>query len=373
MQPLNAFDSIAPAFTRTHQTLFQPFRLGRSWKLAASQALGFLGAMFIPFPLFVVFFPSSLFHGMPAVRTFLFGAASIYTLVYLLILYFCARMELVAFEMLVTRAKVVAPMWRRYSARIWPWFGFKVLIGTVYAGILAAILFPSLRHLIQNFVNTFQTLQPPIGGKPDPEAMQALVAPIMQQMANLQMLSSLILFLLKIPSTLLNDFVLPFFVLEDISLTAALVRGFDVFRADPLQVLLYLVLKPILFVIGYIMQCVAMFVAIIPLLIVFVIAAVIVGVTAHTSGSGMAIALAFLGYIMLFVYMLWISIALIGYFSALLEAYGIYFLGSRYPLLGNMLEPARDGPFTPPPVFPSEDEQEDDDGGPPMPMNPAVA
>jgi hypothetical protein len=58
---------------------------------------------------------------------------------------------------------------------------------------------------------------------------------------------------------------------------------------------------------------------------------------------------------------------------ALLNAYAIYFLGGRYPLLGSMLEPGPGHPFTPPPVFPSAEERKDHDDGPPMPMNPAVA
>jgi hypothetical protein len=69
----------------------------------------------------------------------------------------------------------------------------------------------------------------------------------------------------------------------------------------------------------------------------------------------------------------YLSVGSFGYLLTLLEAYGIYFLGGRYPLLGDLLQPGIDRPFTPPPPFPSEDERRDDDGGPPMPMDPAVA
>jgi hypothetical protein len=375
MQPLNAIDAVAPAFTRTHQTLFAPFRIGRSWKLAATQALGFYGSMFVPVPLFLLLIPASVFNSVPALRTTLLIGGAAYMLVYLVILYFCARLELVSFEMLVTRAQFVAPMWRRYSARIWPWFGFKILVGTLYTALLAAIFFAPIHQLVLNFMASAHSMHLPGGRHPDPEAMQAFMAPFIQQMAIVQMLSYLILFLMKIPSTLLNDFVLPFFVLEDIPLLAALARGFEVFRADPLQVLLYLILKPILFLIGYIMQSVALTVTLIPVIILFIIGAIITGLTSHHSGAGIgAIAgIAIIGYIVLFALMFWLSFGLLGYLTALLEAYGIYFLGGRYRLLGNLLEPGLDRPFTPPPVFPSDEERRDDDGGPPMPMDPAVA
>jgi len=69
----------------------------------------------------------------------------------------------------------------------------------------------------------------------------------------------------------------------------------------------------------------------------------------------------------------YLSLGTVGYLMALLNAYAIYFLGGRYPLLGSMLEPGPGHPFTPPPVFPSAEERKDEDDGPPMPMNPAVA
>ncbi len=69
----------------------------------------------------------------------------------------------------------------------------------------------------------------------------------------------------------------------------------------------------------------------------------------------------------------YLSIALFGYYLTVFEAYGIYFLGGRYPHLGGLLEPSVPAPFTPPPSFPSPEEEKDDDGGPPLPMDPALA
>ena len=57
MQPLNPFDAISPAFTRTNEVLLKPFRWSRSWKLAAASYLGAAGGVFIPFPLFLLIVP----------------------------------------------------------------------------------------------------------------------------------------------------------------------------------------------------------------------------------------------------------------------------------------------------------------------------
>ena len=138
--------AVAPAFTRTHQTLFHPFRIGRSWKLAASQYLGFCGAMFFPLPLFFLLIPADV----PVPRSLLLLVNVIPTILSLIILYLCGRMELVCFEMVVTRAKFVAPMWRRYSARVWPWIGLKILVGTAVTLLLGVLLADPLRHAVQN-------------------------------------------------------------------------------------------------------------------------------------------------------------------------------------------------------------------------------
>jgi hypothetical protein len=67
---------------------------------------------------------------------------------------------------------------------------------------------------------------------------------------------------------------------------------------------------------------------------------------------------------------MYLGVAMFGYLLQVLDAYAIFFLAGRYPLLGDLLEPGPDHPFTPPPSYPSSDEE---DGGPPLPMDPALA
>ncbi len=382
MQPLNAIDAIAPAFTRTHEVLFRPFRAGRSWKLAASQYVALAGAMFIPFPLFFLFTPRLPLP--PPVRLVLDLIALIYTLILLVVLYLGARMEMVCFAMIVSRGKFIAPMWRRYGARVWPWIALKVLVGTAWTLLLGAIFFVPLMHMFAAFPLPPQlngALIPPPGSPagtpPDPAQIQAVLQPYVQAIFALEFALLGLVFLLKIPSTLLGDFVLPFLALEEISIVTAVRRGLAVCLADPVQVILYLILKLILFFIGYIAGNIAIGFSMMPFFILFGIGAAVAGVSFSHHGSSapglFAIALLAALGLLFVVWIVYASIGVFGYLLALLEAYAVYFLGGRYPLLGNLLEPGPGQPFTPPPVFPSPEEQEDSDGGPPMPMDPAVA
>jgi hypothetical protein len=371
MQRLNAIDAITPAFTRTHEILFQPFRVGRSWKLAAAQYFGQIGAFFAPMPLMLLLIPTSDLD-LGVARPFLAVLFTVMTLLFFGLFYLGLRLQFVNFEMVVTRSTFIGPMWRRYGARVWPVIGFKVLMGTVISIAMAPFLWKSVAALIQLSMHLPQFTP---GQSPDPAIFQSTFGPIM----SLEGVVMAAFLLIKLFSSAFEDFVLPFYILEDISLTAAIGRGFAVFMADPLHCILYLILKPILFIVGFIIQYVSMLVLMIPIVIVVVIVAIVgVAISAALGGSSgpghlLALAAGVVLYIAFLAAALWYQFGTLGYITMLLEAYGVYFLGGRYPLLGNMLEPGPGAPFTPPPVFPSDEERRDNDGGPPMPMDPAVA
>jgi hypothetical protein len=376
MQRLNAIDAISPAFTRTHDLLFRPFRLGRSWKLAASSYVGFAGAIFVPVPLFFLLIP--FLPGTDQLgRTFALAIGTVYTAIFFVIFYLGARMSLVDFEMIATRQKFIAPMWRHYGRRVWPWIGLKVAVGTVLSAAMTPFLINSGKQLF-GLILAMPKVTP--GQPPNPMLFQSFF----NQIISVELHFVVVYLVLKFASTLLDDFVKPFFLLEDIPLAAAISRGFAVFLADPIGCILYLLLKFVLSVIALIMWYIADLVVTILLLLVLLIVggigAGIIYLTSHAAGHGQApigavllVAGAIVLYGSLFVCMFWYQIGSVGYLLTLLDAYALYFLGGRYPLLGNLLEPGPGAPFTPPPVFPSSDECKDSDGGPPMPMNPAVA
>lgn len=371
MQPLNAIDAITPAFTRTHEILFQPFRLGRSWKLAACQYFGMIGAFFIPMPLMLLLIPNFVLY-RPWPRSFVAVLFTIATAIFFGLYYLGLRMQFVNFEMIVTRATFIGPMWRRYRMRVWPVAGFKALVATVLTLAMAPFIGKSVAAFIDLTVN-MPKFTP--GTPPDPAIFQSFLAQIM----GLEGTIFGAIMIIKVFATVFEDFVLPFYILEDIPLTAALSRGFAVFVADPVQCILYLVLKIILFIVGFMIQYISMLVVMIPVIIVAVIVAIIgVAISGALGGSGgpahlLGFAAGAIFYVLFLAAIFWYQFGTLGYVTMLIEAYATYFLGGRYPLLGSMLEPGPGAPFTPPPVFPSEEESKDDDGGPPMPMNPAVA
>ena len=368
MQRLNAIDAISPAFTRVHELLFRPFRVGRTFKLALVSYCAFAGSFFLPFPLLYVGVASLVPEvGRLGWFAVLWFWAAVVTLIYCGFYYVFARLQLVDFEMVVTLTRVVAPMWRKYPRKVWPWIGVKVALGLIATAVMVPILLDGAHQLIP-LVMSLKDLGP----HPKPEALQGVMAAFYGFYG-----MALLLFLIpKTISTLLEDFVMPFFLVEDLPLGVALQRGWAVFSGDPLNCIGYLAMKLILAVIGYLMQTIAVQVCMIPALLVFGLVGVVGYFVLHAAGPAGTVlmvvgaVLLWLGFLVVVFYA---TILVLGYLLLLLDAYAIYFLGGRYPMLGNLLEPGPGGPFTPPPVFPSDEERKDVDGGPPMPMNPAVA
>lgn len=367
IERLSATGAIAPAFARVHAILFHPFRIGRSWKLAASNYLAFCGSIFIPLPLF--FIPLLLAHGSREGRVVGGILPMLLTVIYLVLLYFGVGMGLVDFDMVVTRGQFIAPMWRRVAARIWPWVGLKILIGTVLSALMFPLGFAAIRHM-----QAAMAVMPRGAGQPlDPASLHAFWA----IMLGVYGMMFVFYFVLKFASTLLDDFVRPFYLLEPITLRQAFACGAHICMAEPGEVLLYLLMKVVLGVAGFIMQYISYFIVLLALLLVGVVLGLLGFAIIHVIGHGNAaaaklllIAGAALLYVVSGVIVCWYAAGSIGYILLLLEAYGVYFLAGRYPLLGRLLEPGPGAPFAPPPAFRSPDEGPP---GPPFPMDPAVA
>lgn len=368
MQPLSATEAIAPAFTRVHEILFHPFRLGRSWKLAATGYIGFAGSIFLPLPLFYI-----PLLGRPEMAGFKTGVALLLAgvfIAYCAIFFFAVGLGLVDFDMIITRGQFVAPMWRRVSARIWPWAGVKVGVGTVVSLLLSPIAFAAMRHMMI----AMAMMPRAIPGQPLDHSALTMFSPAIL-IGQAIMLG--FFFLLKAVSTVLDDFVRPFYLLESITLLQAFQCGTRICLAEPGEVLLYLVMKLVLGIAGYIMQYISLLVAMLALLLVGVVIGLLGFSVVHAMGQGNAGAaklLLIVGggllYLVVAVVVGWYAIGSFGYLVTLLEAYGVYFLAGRYPLLARLLEPGPGAPFTPPPALPQRD---DDEGGPPFPMDPVVA
>jgi hypothetical protein len=168
---------------------------------------------------------------------------------------------------------------------------------------------------------------------------------------------------------LVHDLALPFLALEDLSISESLGRLRALIAAEPGQVILYVVLR---FVLGLVFAIVAE-IAIFLVLLISLIPPGIIGVIlwfslhhAGTAGIVVLVACAIFGGL---AYLCWAVCVVISFMGSLLtffQAYALYFLGGRYPILGDLLDrstpapayaypsafPPPPPPYQPPPPFP---------------------
>jgi hypothetical protein len=155
--------------------------------------------------------------------------------------------------------------------------------------------------------------------------------------------------------TLLHDFGLPSMALESTTFQETLLRVWRLLKAEPLQVFLFLVMRLLMLftgaIGGEIVLAIAMLIALVPLGGV----GAALWVTLRRGGLGshivMVLGFAVLGAVLLALVLVAVS-AVFGFLYTFIQAYALYFLGGRYPLLGEMLEPVPYSPPPPPVPFP---------------------
>jgi hypothetical protein len=167
---------------------------------------------------------------------------------------------------------------------------------------------------------------------------------------------------------LLRDFVMPFLALENASLATALERGMAVVRDEPGQVVLYMLLRVVLFIAfaigGYIVYFVAALLALVPMGLLGAAFYLLVHKSPMSSvllGIGL-----FAGMCVLIAWIFFVMFLVAGFIFTFFQAYALYFLGGRYPLLGEILEPVGQSwwnlqpsvPFDPPPAAPGNAEEQ---------------
>jgi hypothetical protein len=326
MRPLSASEAISPAIERTKAVLFQPFRLGRSWKLAATAYLSVMGLLFIPSPLAALFSPA---RGGPfGAFSYLFaaGIGITFSAVMFLFFYIGSRLQFVIFAIVLEKSEMVAPLWGRYGARNWRWLGLKLIFSLV-ACIVFAI---PIVYFFRSFLATLP-VQP---GQP----------PLPQMVGSILLLYVIIcvpFFILMLLSSLLSDFVLPPIALEDATLSDALGRFFQLVKTEPLPMLGFILFKVLLAIAGMvaveIVIIIAEIVGAIPLGLLAFLGWYLLrsaGPVGHVLMIAGAVTLA----LVLLAFIFYVAILVMGCLHTFFQAYALYFLGGRYPLLGNLLE-----------------------------------
>ena len=341
----SALDAISPAVARTKLVLFTPFRFGRTWKLAFTSYLTVIGSVFMPIFLLVVFFVPHLrqLGGFVLVTASLLSAI-VLTLFGAWLFYLCTRLRFAFFDVVLHRGDLITPPWRKYGPQAVRWSLFKIALGTALMALVAVPMLTFYRHLFVTLL-ALSKLHP--GEQPPPE----LFFTVMSGYVSFYLAFILIFWL----SGLLSDFIVPSLALEDTTLAEAFRRLGQLIRNEPGQFTAFACLKLVLAVAGYMAWAIVFEIGIILVLLIVGIVGALIGFLLHLAGIplpvlvglGIVLAIAFYAFI------LWATTFGVGTLLTFLEAYALYFLAGRYPMLGDLLAASTPPPTTASPLYPA--------------------
>jgi hypothetical protein len=358
MRPLRATECISPAIERTKLVLFSPFRLGRTWKLSATSYVCMMGSMFFPFPLVYLAFVPFAYEagGTGAAAAVTIGVVFITTL-FTWLFYLCSRLQFAWFDILANRGQFVTPAWRKYGPQSRPWSNLKLALGAAITLVTAVPTVALIRRLIPYFRSLPMAQH---GQPPSPELMHAILS-VYASYALLMLFFGLIF----IVFSLLASFIVPSLALENTGVKEAFRRMTELIRREPGEFALFVLLKLILGLAGY--MCASIAAEIVIVLATLLVGAVVllIGLLLHLVGVPSVI-LTILAVIVGIVWYFGIFYSLlfaIGPVFTFLDAYALYFLGGRYPVLGELLERSTPVPASPAAYAPSY---------PPYPTPPAI-
>jgi hypothetical protein len=337
MRPLSASEAIGPALERTQDLLTRPFRFKTFLKIAA---VAFFAEMGGNFNSNISNFSngSGSSHGVPpALLAFLIAFAVIIGLISLVIglilLYIGSRLQLVLVEMVATRQTYVGPLWRKYGTPVWRWIGLKLLFFLATLIVTLPLTIPMIVFLIHHRHG---------GGNPFSGLHIA-------QMILFFSAAFLVLVAIGAIYLLVRDLALPFLALENRTISDSLQHLRAIVAAEPGQIAIYVLLRMLL---GFVFGLGAELATVMILLLSMIppgIAGLILWLTLHKAGPGGMVVLIGLAVIGGLLFVCWATCVVICLMGAVLvfgQAYALYFLGGRFPLLGDLLDRS-----TPPPVY----------------------
>jgi len=350
MKKYSAAEAIGPAWEHTQAVMLQPFRLGRYLKLgfvallaqmaSSGVSIGIDGvrganagmtAMHLPTPSLA-----------PLIGLIAIGVMFV-ILVSLLLFYISSRMQFVFFDVIARKADAIGALWSRNGSRTWRWIGLKLLVALGSMIVMGLLMLATLPFLIGVFSRINH-------GEDSSNVVSQVGAGIVISFIALLLGIIVIAIVFAIIHALLHDFTLPYMALEDLSIGSAL-RRLEIFIKDsPGELTLYLLLKLALSIAfalaAEIIYVIVLMISLIPFAIVYVPLYFLL----HNHGTGamvLFIAAAVLGGLALLAWIFILSALTFGYVYAFLQSYALYFMGGRYQLLGDLLEPPQLPPTEP--------------------------
>ena len=330
---------------RTRDLMGRPFRLRTFLKIAA---VAFFAEMGGGLNSHIPGHSNGLHQLPPAFLAFVVAFAVLLGLVSLVIglilFYVGSRLQLVLLELVATRFTFVGPLWNKYGSRTWRWIGLRLLLLLCFLIVLLPFIVAVVLYCIHHAIGmgAFTGGVPFSGGNPFAGLHIAQV---------LLFIAALLLVLLIVSAIymLVRDLALPFLALEDLTISQSLSRLCALIAAEPGQVLLYIFLRFILGVVFGIGAEIALVLVLLISLIPPGIIGVILWFSLHHAGTAGIVALigfAILGGLIFLCWAFCVVISFMGTLLAFFQAYALYFLGGRYPILGNLLDRS-----TPPPAY----------------------
>jgi len=325
MQILSATKAVAPAFSRTKLILITPFDWKRTWKLAATAYVSTVGTIYFPWPMMALAaFPLVRGHVKPLWAWAAVLGVLLLTTIFTWVFTLCSRLQFALFDIVLHRESFIRPLWEKYGERAQRWAWLKIGVGTA---VLIVMAVPALLCLAYTFY----------AKRPGGMVVTIIVA----------IISYIAMSIFALAASIWNDFTMPSIALENISPEAASKRAWHLARNETGQVALYALMKLVLGFGGQLAINAAVNIA---MEIIFIILSLIgsgIGMLLHGAGVPnlmlYVIGISFAGSFLL-AFMLYVTPLSAGVVMTFLESYKLYFLGGRYPLLGEMLERSTPAP-----------------------------
>ena len=333
----SAVEAISPAIERTKQFLFHPFRWGRlfkltlvalltdgglsscnfNWHLPSGNSPSSTSPLLRPIPIPHLHGPALLLLvGFIAVVVFIIVPVTI------LISYLLIRLSFSFFDCVLQRQDQIAPAWGRYHRQTMRFLGLSVCIGLAFW----IILIPIGYEIYQHFKPLFQSISS--GIRPTFFELIPLIAVIGAVFLVLALLAVLV-------DTALGHFVLPRMALEDASIEDAVSDVWSDILAEPWQFLLFMILR---FLVTFVASIIAMVALAVSLVIVIALGAIVV-LLLKIASTTMAVLFGVPAAVLVLGLFFFAFICVSGAIGTFRRNYSLLFYGSRYQLLGDIIQP----------------------------------
>lgn len=332
MRVLSATEAISPAIDRT-KALLQPFALGRWLKLGLVALLAEMSGQFAFPP--VAGIPQQQQHfaapwsgttSGPAMLVIAIIAIVAFVIA-LVLFYLGSRMRLVLMDLVATRTTLIAPAWHRTASRTWRWIGIQIIfIVAAFIAIGVVLAVPVLY-----FIRSARAGNSHVN-----------VAVFLSNFVFLFLAMFLAVFAVAVVFLFLRDFVLPFILFGDARLGDALRNAVFIARREPGGVLFYFFMRFVLMIAAGLAGELCVALAALAFGIPTRAIGAVLWFTLHQS-SRLALIAMFGGFVLLgaifFVGLVCTVLCVSAAVLIFYQSYALYFVGGRYPVLGNLMEP----------------------------------